>query len=35
MQGYSISAKPGFGWPTALPWVNPSPNAPTLNMARA
>lgn len=35
MQGYSISAKPGYGWPPDLAWVNPSPNAPTLNMARA
>jgi len=35
MQGYSLSAKPGFGWPKDLAWVNPSPNAPTLNMARA
>lgn len=35
MTGYSPSKKPGFGWPTDLAWVNPSPNAPTLNMARA
>jgi len=35
MQGYAINKKPGFGWPTDLPWINPSPNAPTLNMARA
>ncbi len=34
MQGYKPNAKPGFGWPTELPWVNPSPNAQTLNMAR-
>ena len=35
MQGYSPSKKPGYGWPDDLLWVNPSPNAPTLNMARA
>lgn len=35
MQGYAIDKKPGFGWPTDLAWINPSPNAPTLNMARA
>ncbi|MFN8792496.1 MAG: exo-beta-N-acetylmuramidase NamZ domain-containing protein [Bdellovibrionales bacterium] len=34
MQGYKPNQKPGFGWPGDLPWVNPSPNAPTLNMAR-
>lgn len=35
MQGYKPNAKPGHGWPASLSWVNPSPNAPTLNMARA
>lgn len=35
MQGYSANKAPGFGWATDLVWVNPSPNAPTLNMARA
>ncbi|MCC2602033.1 exo-beta-N-acetylmuramidase NamZ family protein [Sphingopyxis yananensis] len=25
----------GFGWPTDRAWVNPSPNAPNVNMARA
>ncbi len=34
MKGYSPSKKPGFGWPSELAWVNPSPNAQTLNMAR-
>jgi uncharacterized protein YbbC (DUF1343 family) len=35
MDGYDPGAGPGFGWPLAeLPWVNPSPNAATLNMAR-
>lgn len=35
MKGYAPNKKPGYGWPTELSWVNPSPNAPTLNMARA
>jgi uncharacterized protein YbbC (DUF1343 family) len=35
MKGYNPDKKPGFGWPTDRSWVNPSPNAPTLNMARA
>lgn len=36
MEDYSIDEAPGFGWPSnELAWVNPSPNAPTLNMARA
>jgi uncharacterized protein YbbC (DUF1343 family) len=35
MKGYSPDKKPGFGWPMDRSWVNPSPNAPTLNMARA
>lgn len=34
MKGYRPHAKPGFGWPVDRAWVNPSPNAPTLNMAR-
>lgn len=35
MKNYKPEAKPGFGWPQERAWVNPSPNAPTLNMARA
>ncbi|MBI3555661.1 MAG: DUF1343 domain-containing protein, partial [Deltaproteobacteria bacterium] len=36
MQGYSLDQSPGFGWPLGeLPWVNPSPNAASLSMARA
>jgi len=36
MQGYEIDAAPGHGWPLLeRAWVNPSPNAPTLGMARA
>ncbi|HTL11753.1 MAG TPA: DUF1343 domain-containing protein [Bdellovibrionota bacterium] len=33
-EGYSPSEGPGYGWPEGLPWVNPSPNASSLNMAR-
>lgn len=35
MDGWEPEAAPGFGWPMDRVWVNPSPNAPTLNMARA
>jgi len=34
MAGYDPAAGPGFGWPARRVWVNPSPNAPNLNMAR-
>lgn len=35
MEGYQPDAPPGYGWPVfELPWVNPSPNASSLNMAR-
>lgn len=35
MQGYDPEAAPGFGWPRdQLAWINPSPNAASLNMAR-
>ena len=35
MEGYQPDAAPGYGWPVfELPWVNPSPNASSLNMAR-
>jgi len=35
MTGYHPDAPPGFGWPIMeLSWVNPSPNASSLNMAR-
>lgn len=35
MAGYDPGAAPGFGWPILeLSWVNPSPNASSLNMAR-
>src|SRR4051794_12127071 len=36
MEGYEPDAAPGFGWPLGERiWVNPSPNAPNLFMARA
>ena len=36
MEGWQPEAGPGFGWPLAeRAWVNPSPNAPNLSMARA
>jgi uncharacterized protein YbbC (DUF1343 family) len=34
MKGYAPSKKPLFGWPEKVTWINPSPNAPNLNMAR-
>lgn len=35
MEGWRPDAAPGFGWPLLeRSWVNPSPNAPTLAMAR-
>lgn len=36
MQGWQPGAAPGFGWPLGeRTWINPSPNAPNLWMARA
>ncbi len=35
MSGWQPDAAPGFGWPTERSWINPSPNAPNLSMARA
>ena len=36
MQGWQPDAAPGFGWPLGeRTWINPSPNAPSLWMARA
>jgi uncharacterized protein YbbC (DUF1343 family) len=36
MEGYAPEAGPGYGWPLGeRAWVNPSPNAPNLSMARA
>ena len=35
MTGWQPDAGPGFGWPAERVWINPSPNAANLNMARA
>ncbi len=36
MKGYHPDAAPGYGWPVGeLSWINPSPNASSLDMARA
>ncbi len=35
MEGWRPEAAPGFGWPESRIWINPSPNAANLNMARA
>jgi uncharacterized protein YbbC (DUF1343 family) len=35
MDGWQPDTAPGFGWPESRIWINPSPNAATLNMARA
>ncbi|HYD13861.1 MAG TPA: DUF1343 domain-containing protein [Allosphingosinicella sp.] len=35
MEGWQPDEGPGFGWPPERVWINPSPNAVTLNMARA
>tara|TARA_R100001244_G_scaffold20643_9_gene21731 strand:+ start:60556 stop:61752 length:1197 start_codon:yes stop_codon:yes gene_type:complete len=34
MEGWQPDG-PGFGWPEERIWINPSPNAPNVNMARA
>lgn len=36
MEGWGAETAPGYGWDLhERPWINPSPNTPTLNMARA
>jgi len=35
MEGWDPNSAPGFGWPPERVWINPSPNAANLNMARA
>lgn len=35
MEGWQPDAAPGHGWPGERIWINPSPNAANLNMARA
>jgi uncharacterized protein YbbC (DUF1343 family) len=34
MEGWRPDEAPGFGWPAERVWINPSPNAANLNMAR-
>ncbi len=34
MEDYRPDEAPGFGWPADRVWINPSPNAANLNMAR-
>ncbi|MFM9828113.1 MAG: exo-beta-N-acetylmuramidase NamZ domain-containing protein [Sphingomonas sp.] len=35
MDGWAPRDALGYGWPADRVWINPSPNAPNLNMARA
>jgi uncharacterized protein YbbC (DUF1343 family) len=35
MEGWRPDEAPDFGWPSERVWINPSPNAANLNMARA
>jgi uncharacterized protein YbbC (DUF1343 family) len=35
MHDWLPEAGPGFGWPDSRIWINPSPNAANINMARA
>ncbi len=35
MEGWAPEAGPGYGWPAERVWINPSPNAANVNMARA
>ena len=35
MDGWQPDDAPGYGWPQDRIWINPSPNAANLNMARA
>ena len=35
MEAWKPDEGPGFGWPPERVWINPSPNAANLNMARA
>ncbi|WP_085219716.1 exo-beta-N-acetylmuramidase NamZ family protein [Allosphingosinicella indica] len=35
MEGWAPEAATGFGWPPERVWINPSPNAANINMARA
>jgi uncharacterized protein YbbC (DUF1343 family) len=35
LEGWQPESAPGWGWPESRIWINPSPNAANLNMARA
>jgi uncharacterized protein YbbC (DUF1343 family) len=35
MEGWEPETGPGYGWPPERVWINPSPNAANVNMARA
>ncbi|NJR80578.1 exo-beta-N-acetylmuramidase NamZ domain-containing protein [Sphingomonas corticis] len=35
IEGWQPDVAPGFGWPAERVWINPSPNAANVNMARA
>ncbi|QQV78613.1 DUF1343 domain-containing protein [Sphingomonas aliaeris] len=35
MEGWAPDDAPGYGWPVDRVWINPSPNAANVNMARA
>lgn len=35
MEGWKPGKAPGYGWPPDRVWINPSPNAANLNMARS
>jgi uncharacterized protein YbbC (DUF1343 family) len=35
MEGWRPDEAPGWGWPSERVWINPSPNAANVNMARA
>jgi uncharacterized protein YbbC (DUF1343 family) len=35
VEGWAPEAAPGYGWPETRVWINPSPNAANVNMARA
>lgn len=35
MEGWQPDSAPGYGWPHDRIWINPSPNAANVNMARA
>ena len=35
MEGWRPGEEPGLGWPPERVWINPSPNAANVNMARA